>query len=182
MRHGETLWNAEGRLQGSLDAPLTARGRQQAMWQADLVSKIDGQRWSSPQGRAQRTAEVIFGTNGFLLDDRLSEIGIGTFAGQLLSDLQQARPHIFQGSPLDWYDHCPQGEGFAGLALRCRNFLNSLTGPALIVTHGMTLRMLRLIAQDMPLSRLAEGDMRQGVVHVIRRGCSNILDHHSDPD
>nr|WP_111300967.1 histidine phosphatase family protein [Paracoccus saliphilus] len=182
MRHGETLWNAEGRLQGALDAPLTVRGVRQAGWQAELVRDVAGLRLSSPQGRALRTAERVYGANGFTVDPRLSEIGIGVFAGRLLVDLQRDHPDLFAGPPLAWYDRCPEGEGLAALALRCRGFLYALTGPALIVSHGITLRMLRVLALSQSIARLAEGEMRQGAVHLIRRGQCRTLRHPEDLD
>ncbi|CAM3233601.1 histidine phosphatase family protein [Paracoccus nototheniae] len=182
MRHGETVWNAEGRLQGALHAPLTARGRQQARWQAELVAGIAGQRLSSPQGRARQTARLVFGAGAFRTDPLLAEIGIGTWAGRRLDDLQRQAPALFAGPPLAWYDHCPGGEGLAALALRCRRFLDALQGPALIVSHGITLRMLRLVALDLPPDQLAEGEMRQGAVHVVRGGVCHSLRHPKDRD
>ncbi|MFN3314796.1 MAG: histidine phosphatase family protein, partial [Hyphomonas sp.] len=79
MRHGETRWNAEGRLQGQLDSPLTERGLWQARWQAALVAGVGGQRLASPQGRAVATAEIIFGARKFQTRPALAEIGLGAF-------------------------------------------------------------------------------------------------------
>ncbi|MGZ3216636.1 histidine phosphatase family protein [Paracoccus sp. T5] len=182
MRHGETLWNAEGRLQGALDAPLTGLGVRQAGWQAELVRQVAGLRLSSPQGRALRTAERVFGAAGFAIDPRLSEIGIGRFAGCLLADLQRDHPDLFTGGPLEWYDRCPEGEGLAALARRCREFLATLIGPTLIVSHGITLRMLRVLALSRPVARLAEGELRQGAVHLVRQGQCLMLRHPEDRD
>jgi broad specificity phosphatase PhoE len=180
MRHGETEWNRVGRLQGSFDAPLTVRGWRQAGWQADLVAGIAGLRLSSPQPRALRTAHRIFGTLGFGVDARLAAIGIGQFAGAVLQDLQRVHPRLFDGPPLAWYDRCPGGEGLLALAARCRRLLDSLNGPTLFVSHGITLRMLRLVALDLPLDQLAEGELRQGAVHLVRQGRSITLRHPLD--
>lgn len=182
MRHGETAWNREGRLHGALDAPLTALGRQQAAWQAVLVGDCEGQRLSSPQGRAVETAGLIFGDDGFTIDGRLSEVGIGRFAGRLLEELKREAPQSFAGPPLAWYDLCPEGEGLQALERRCRQFLSQLQNPALIVTHGITLRMLRLVALGQTPDRLAEGEMRQGVVYRISRGRCTVLRHPQDRD
>ncbi|MFC0202506.1 histidine phosphatase family protein [Paracoccus rhizosphaerae] len=181
MRHGETVWNRDGRLHGGLDAPLTALGKRQAGWQADLVCGCLSERFSSPQGRAIETARRVFGGQGFALDADLSEVGIGSFAGRLLDDLRREAPAAFEGPPLSWYDRCPGGEGLHALERRCRGFLERLDGPALIVTHGITLRMLRLLALGQSRERLAEGDMRQGVVYRISGGACAVLRHHEDP-
>lgn len=185
MRHGETVWNAEGRLQGALHAPLTPRGWQQAGWQAALVGGVTGLRLSSPQRRAQQTARRVFGAHPFRSEPLLSEIGIGSFAGCLLADLERDRPDLFTGPPLAWYDRCPGGEGLAALAARCDRFLKTLAGtgtPLLIVSHGITLRMLRAVALARPPDHLAEGEMRQGAVHVVSGGTCRTLRHPQDRD
>lgn len=62
VRHGQTDWNLEGRLQGASDIPLNDTGRQQAADAADLL-RAEGQRWegitSSPLSRARDTAHII---------------------------------------------------------------------------------------------------------------------------
>ncbi|MDP5307748.1 histidine phosphatase family protein [Paracoccus spongiarum] len=170
MRHGETVWNAEGRLQGLMDSPLTERGRQQASRQAVLVAAVAAHRYSSPLGRAVQTAGIVFAGAACHQDARLAEIDIGRFAGQRLFELRDRFPDLFQGDPLAWYDHAPGGEGFTGLARRARSFLDGLRGPSLIVTHGITLRMLRLLALGLPLEALSDLPVVQGAVHVVRAG------------
>lgn len=182
MRHGETEWNAAGRMQGRLDSGLTARGRAQAARQARLIADLvagggrpsGGHGWAryaSPQGRARQTAALIFddpvfngvafgdatesATKRVIFDPRLVEIDIGTFSGHLLADLRARHPECFTGGRFDWYDRAPGGEGFAGLETRARAFLDDLTGPALVVTHGITLRMLARIWLGLPQSQFA---------------------------
>lgn len=172
MRHGQTAWNAEGRLQGRLDSPLTDLGRRQARAQAHLLAGLgdDLLRISSPQGRARASASIIFGGHPFATDDRLAEIDVGAFAGHLVGDLRRRHPDIFAGDRLSWYDRSPGGEHFAGLQARVAAFLDDLPGPAMIVTHGITLRMLRLVAMGAPLSALGHLPVHQGAVHVLRGG------------
>lgn len=177
MRHGETAWNLEGRLQGRGDSPLTARGRQQAAWLGDLTRGVAGARLSSPLGRADQTARLAFGA-AVPHDPRLAEICVGHWSGALEHDLRRAHPDLFAGGPLDWYDRSPGGEGLAALRARCRAFLDDLTGPTLVVTHGITLRMLRLLVLDLP--DLACGTVRQGGVHVLRGGAETVLRHPQD--
>ncbi|MDO5612050.1 MAG: histidine phosphatase family protein [Paracoccus sp. (in: a-proteobacteria)] len=173
MRHGQTQWNAVGRMQGRLDSPLTAKGRAQAAHLVRLVADVQGLRISSPQGRALETARIVFG-NGFATDDRLAEIDIGDFSGHLDSDLRAAHPAIFAPPRLGWYDRAPGGEGYAGLAARCRTFLADLNGPAIVVTHGITLRMLRLLAMGRDMATFEDMPVEQGAVHVIRRGTHEV--------
>lgn len=170
MRHGQTEWNAAGRMQGRLDSRLTATGIEQAQRQARLIAHLEADRYSSPQGRALQTAGIVFEDRDFAIDERLREIDIGDFTGRLTEDLHREYPECFTGSRLNWYDRTPDGEHFEQLSARCRDFLADLPGPSLIVTHGITLRMLRILALDWPLSRLEELTVEQGAIHVIQKG------------
>lgn len=171
LRHGQTEWNAQGRLQGRQDSPLTALGRAQARRQSWLVRDLAGvSRHASTAGRAQQTARIVFARADFHSDARLHEIDIGAFTGRTGPALRAAHPALFAAGPLDWYDHAPGGEHFAGLQARVRAFLRDLDGPALVVTHGITLRMLRLQAMGLPLSELAQMPVLQGAVHLVSRG------------
>ncbi len=173
MRHGQTEWNAMGRMQGWQDSPLTAKGRAQAELQASIIASraVTGfARFSSPLGRARSSAEIIFGGADFVTDARLAEIDIGRFSGELDRDLRAAYPQLFQGGRLDWYDRAPGGEGFAGLRARVRDFLDGLQAPALIVTHGITLHMIRLLALSLPERDMNDMWAAQGVVYHIRDG------------
>ncbi|WP_233253288.1 histidine phosphatase family protein [Paracoccus binzhouensis] len=171
MRHGQTEWNAQGRMQGRLDSPLTPLGLAQARRQGWLVRDLRGvARYASTAGRAQQTARIVFAGQDFTSDARLHEIDIGDFTGRLWDELRAERPEIFAGGGLDWYDLAPGGEHFAGLEARVRSFLQELDRPALIVTHGITLRMLRLVAMGLPRERLAEMPVTQGALHLVSRG------------
>ncbi|MFC3568583.1 histidine phosphatase family protein [Paracoccus sp. TOH] len=171
MRHGQTEWNVQGRMQGRLDSLLTPLGVMQARRQGWLVRDLRGlTRHASTAGRAQQTARIVFAGQDFVSDERLHEIDIGDFTGRLWHELRAERPELFAGGGLDWYDRAPQGEHFAGLEARVRSFLQDLTAPALIVTHGITLRMIRLVAMGLPRERLAEMPVAQGALHLVSRG------------
>lgn len=175
IRHGQTVWNAQGRLQGRLDSPLTERGRAQAAALRPLVADLPGLRLCSPLGRAVQTARLLFGDAPVTLDDRLAEIGLGDFSGRLIAELRAERPDVFAGPPHAWYDRVPNGEGLAALSARLSALLDALPGPAVVVTHGMALAMLCHLATGRPLHRVHAACQRQGAVHVIRRGRHDIL-------
>ncbi|WP_304615904.1 histidine phosphatase family protein [Paracoccus sp. (in: a-proteobacteria)] len=179
MRHGETVWNAEGRLQGAHDSPLTPRGQRQADWQAALVAGLPGLHLASPQGRAVATARIVF-PDGFTCDPALREIGLGTAAGRLMADLERERPGLFGAGDLGWYDALPGGEGLAALETRMAGFLARLTGPVLIVSHGITLRMIWALVTGAGRSRLHEAPVDQGRVLALRGGVPQVLRHPED--
>jgi broad specificity phosphatase PhoE len=149
LRHGETFWNSEGRMQGGLNSPLTPLGKEQAERQAAILSQIDLSRFAilcSPQGRAFETAAIALArqVDNIHTDPRLREIEVGEWKGRLRSEL--ASPDEFEETPdgaLELYERAPGGEGFAALEARCIEFVSSLQGPSILVTHGITSRMLR---------------------------------------
>jgi len=177
LRHGETEWNATGRLQGSFDSELTARGRAQALAQQQILADITlhgFQALCSPQLRARETAEIALVGHGLELsqDVALREIGLGDFAGK---DRESLVAQTGARDGFDLYALAPGGEGFDALEQRCCAFLAGLKGPAVLVTHGITSRMLRLIATGQPVTELREIGGGQGVVFQVQDGVQKRL-------
>lgn len=97
VRHGETAWNADGRLQGHLDIPLNAQG----LWQATrtgaaLADETIGAIYASDLQRAWQTAQAIAQAQAQPLivqaDERLRERAFGDFQGRLFSEIEAERP------------------------------------------------------------------------------------------
>lgn len=181
LRHGQTVWNLEGRIQGAMDSPLTDLGRAQAKRQNEILAAepLDGFKcWTSPQGRALDTARIAVSglVSPIQIDARLAEIGVGEWEGKTRdAELMQAPLDDSGESDFDLYERAPGGEGFAALRARCQLLLNDLDGPAVLVTHGMTSRMLRLILQNMDTSELGRVEGGQGVVFHIKDGACRKL-------
>lgn len=178
LRHAETTWNAAGRLQGRFDAPLTARGVRQARAQARILRRLDldgFQAVTSPQGRAVKSASIALQPKGILpqVHPALREIGLGDWAGRDRSALM-AETGATDGFAL--YSLAPDGEGFEALARRCQRFLSGVKRPAVIVTHGVTSRMLRVILTGADLSALPNIGGGQGVVYRVANGVQTRID------
>jgi probable phosphoglycerate mutase len=182
MRHGETQWNAEGRFQGALNSPLTELGQEQARRLAQALEAVDIDQFDirvSPQGRAFETAAIALARRANFLrtDDRLREIEVGDWSGQVRADVTPSGLVLEDtpDGPIALYEHAPGGEGFAALRARCTAFLDDLTGPTLCVTHGITSRMLRTVAMDQPSATLGNRPGGQGMVHVVENGIHRTL-------
>lgn len=96
IRHGESLANAEGRLQGHLDIPLSDRGRKQAERLAERLSKLGVDAlYASPLRRAAETAEIIGAQLGLALQDRtaLKERNVGELEGLTREEIIARFPH-----------------------------------------------------------------------------------------
>ncbi|MFT6531488.1 MAG: putative phosphoglycerate mutase [Limimaricola cinnabarinus] len=174
MRHGETEWNAVRRMQGGRDSPLTALGQAQARAMGRCLSgrgvgPATHRLLCSPQGRAIETARLAFGITPET-DPRLREIAMGEWSGLDRAQIDARWPGPPGEHFIDFYARAPNGEGFASLWARCADLLASLDGPAILVTHGMTSRVLRTIATGGGRADLARLPGGQGVVFRVVQG------------
>jgi len=139
LRHGETVWNSAGRLQGCGDSPLTARGLAQAGALARAARALGVSRvLASPLGRARATAERVAAAAGCTLAvrDCLAEMDFGTCAGFTLDELRASRPGILEARERDrWHHRWPGGESYADVLARVRA---GLAGDAPLLTAGVT--------------------------------------------
>lgn len=157
LRHGQTEWNKEHRVQGQKNSDLTELGRTQARQQAEILR---GTRptlgvhtlWASPLGRAQETARLAFYDAPFLTDARLSEINCGAWEGTTHEDRLARDPCVVVGlqSEYDMYTSGPGGEGTKELAARLLSFLSELDGPAVIVSHKVAIVVMRALLTGDP--------------------------------
>ncbi len=180
IRHGQTQWNTETRHQGRKDSPLTELGKAQASAIGEaLVEELrvrpEMRAYASPQGRVQASASLMLAglpiepTN----DPRLQEIGFGIWEGLTWDDIAAGWPEkaaIAENDPFLWHFQAPGGESLAEITDRCRAFLEDLTGPSIILTHGVTSRVLRGIWLGLTENDLAGLPGGQGVIYHLAPG------------
>ncbi|MFC9689595.1 histidine phosphatase family protein [Kribbella sp. NPDC056951] len=146
-RHGQTEWNLAGRRQGRLDSPLTALGVQQAQRNAEsLRGEPIHTIYSSPLGRAQRTARIIGDALGLpvqVLPD-LAELDHGDWSGLTSAEIDARWPEERAARALSKYTYpFPGGESYADADLRIAQVLAGIeVRGALIVSHEMVGRLL----------------------------------------
>src|SRR5215813_7701204 len=98
LRHGETVWNLEGRYQGHLDSPLTATGLDQARALAERLTRHPfAALYTSDLGRALDTSRIIAERTGHTLqlDPRLRERHLGVFQGLLRAEIKEKFPEEY---------------------------------------------------------------------------------------
>ena len=185
IRHGETSWNAEGRLQGAQDIPLNDLGRKQAAHAGNVLAdllKRDGHDKAalpyvaSPLQRARATMELVRGAlklppEKYSLDDRLREIGYGSWEGLTLAESEAADPEIYARRLADKWTVGPAGgETYADVQVRVRAWYDQLRTDTVAVAHGGTCRALMVsLGLETPASA-AELYIEQGAVYVFRDG------------
>ncbi|HHB81085.1 MAG TPA: histidine phosphatase family protein [Aliiroseovarius sp.] len=180
MRHGETAWNRAHRHQGWLDSPLTARGQAQAramgVWLVgEIAGRTDLAAFTSPQGRAMETAALVFAKTGLSPrpDDRLKEVAFGAWEGLLHEEVRAGWPWVVDAIEREgflWHFLSPGGETYEDLRQRAEAFLQDLNGPAIVIAHGVLLRVLRAVWHGLTEYDLAAMSGGQGVIFHLRLG------------
>ncbi|WP_051520913.1 histidine phosphatase family protein [Rubellimicrobium mesophilum] len=185
LRHGQTEWNREGRFQGARDSRLTELGCAQAAAMGNVLRELgvgaeSYMALTSPQGRARDTARLALGPLGLGAGDdpRLVEIGMGDWTGLTRADIDGRWPGPPDEPLFDFYCRCPGGETFTDLAGRAEEVLAGLDRPTVIVTHGITLRVLCALALGLPVEEGGRLPTRQGSVHRIAGGRMEVLEAH----
>lgn len=180
VRHGETEFNRERRIQGHVDSPLTELGVRQARavgrLLADLIRDPEGWRIvSSPLGRARSTAEIVSRTLGGLpveLDDRLKEMSWGAHDGRLRAELEAEHPETFGRT--GWAFDAATGESYEDVAARVGDWLAGLPPEperkVIAVSHGISGRVLRGLYAELPRDLAGQQDVPQDAVFLLQHG------------
>lgn len=165
IRHGETAWNVDTRVQGHLDIPLNARGR----WQAARLARALAMRetvqavYSSDLLRARDTARAISEATGarLTLDTGLRERSFGVFQGRTFGEVQADHPE----EALRWRKRDPHwtpegGESLVAMRERIDTTVRALAArhpgeQVVLVAHGGVLDLLYRAAtgQDLQAPR-----------------------------
>lgn len=151
VRHGETQWNAERRIQGQSDSALTNKGEQQAQQVGERAKALGITHIiASDLGRTRRTAEIIAAACGcdVTLDARLRELDMGVLERRHLDSLTEEeegwRRQLVNGTA---DGRIPDGESMVELSQRMHGALNACLdlpegSRPLLVSHGMALGCL----------------------------------------
>jgi probable phosphoglycerate mutase len=182
VRHGETDFNLEGRLQGRRDTELNAHGRQQAaecglllqdLFVRDQRPAADLVYISSPLKRARQTMELLRATLGldpreYDIDGRLAEIAYGDWEGLTLSEIEARTPGILAQRDRDkWGFAPPGGESYRQLAARIGDWYASVTRDTVLAGHGGGVRALMALLRILPEDEATRAPIEQGVVYVF---------------
>jgi broad specificity phosphatase PhoE len=149
VRHGETEWNRQGLIQGSVETDLNETGHAQAKFVADLLARQDIE-WRdyhivvSPQKRAQQTAGYILNALGRDMDSvepRVRELGFGIWEGKPFWELK-ASPVYPADAEGRFYWRPQLGENYQDGVARVNDWRSELRQPTLVIAHGAVGRCL----------------------------------------
>jgi broad specificity phosphatase PhoE len=150
IRHGQTEWNAERRMQGQWESDLTELGRAQAQRTALAVAELGVDTiYASPLRRARDSAQALCDAAGLpaVFDDRLKEWSAGDWSGCLYADIKTCWPEEWASWREDmWRYRPPNAENFVDLKERGGTFLSGLLemteSRIAIVSHGFITRTM----------------------------------------
>ncbi|WP_289297846.1 histidine phosphatase family protein [uncultured Reyranella sp.] len=158
LRHGETVWNTERRMQGSKNSDLTPRGRVQALAMGRaLKAELDRQPGPtiflrSPLGRTRETSEIVgrelgIASSAWREDMRLAELSYGKWEGFSWAEIEIDHPTAMADWRADPHGYCPPGgETHIDLRRRCEAVLTEIATSGLrtvVVSHGVSGAVVR---------------------------------------
>jgi broad specificity phosphatase PhoE len=185
IRHGETDWNAERRLQGLRDIPLNTLGRKQAARCGELLARILAGRGaslqqfaftSSPLSRARETMEILrtglgLPPQAYAVDGRLAELAFGKWEGLTYKEVRALDRSILATRERDkWNFRPPGGESYADLLVRVRAWHDTVSGDAVVTAHGGVARAFLVLYGIKRPAEAPLGDVAQGVVYEFTPG------------
>jgi broad specificity phosphatase PhoE len=174
-----------GRLQGGIDTPLNDRGLAQAAHAGGILADLFARHGrsasdlafvASPLRRARHTMDLVRSAlelppGDYAIDDRLREIGYGIWEGSTLAQMQAADPTLFAARQLDkWTVPPPDGETYASVQIRMRDWYDSLKVDTVTVAHGGTARALMVALGIETPASAADLTIEQGTVYVFGHG------------
>ncbi|MEP6567495.1 MAG: histidine phosphatase family protein [Mesorhizobium sp.] len=183
VRHGQTQWNAEFRLQGQADTDINARGREQATQNGHRLAELvdnpeDFDFVASPMRRTRETMERIraamkLDPHAYRTDPRLVEVHFGDWQGFTFAELEAGDPGSTKARGLDKWNFQPPGEGaesYQMLLERIAPWLNALDRRTVCVTHGGVIRTLFRLVEGVSEQEAASLEVPQDRVLRLEGG------------
>lgn len=186
IRHGQTDWNRDDRMQGQQDVPLNALGQAQASGNGERLAEFLHRGGlttdyfdfvASPLGRTRETMERVRAGLGvdpkdYRTDDLLKELTFGGWEGQTLDELKEACPELIEIRRQDKYHFVPPagGESYDMLQRRVAKWLVTVDKPTICVAHGGVMRVLRGMLEGLAPDVVAKLDVPQDQVFIWRHG------------
>jgi len=174
IRHGQTDWNAEYRLQGQQDIPLNETGRIQATENGMALKRVAGDLSpyhfvSSPLDRARETMERVRAAAGleamdYSIDERLKEISFGDWEGWTNAEIAATEAGRVEEREVDKWDFIPPGddaESYEILSWRVGSWLKEVDGPTVAVCHGGVIRCIFKLTGALDKQEAARLDIPQ---------------------
>jgi broad specificity phosphatase PhoE len=168
LRHADTAWSVEGRIQGHSDVPLSVSGREQLRGRV-LPPDCSGMKVvTSPLARCVETA-VLLGAPDAEREPRIAEMHWGAWEGRLLAELRQELGEAMRQNEARGLDFRPEGgESPRELLFRVSQWLSFLSEPTLAITHRGVIRVVLAAATGWDMTGRPPAKLDWDAVHFFR--------------
>ncbi|EGR0767828.1 histidine phosphatase family protein [Vibrio parahaemolyticus] len=179
LRHGETEFNADKKLQGHCNSSLTSKGSDQARRVGTTLKQYVENRpfrvYSSTLGRALQTSQIVceelnYSYENLNKEPRLKEFSLGEWEQRTIPSLEQEIPNLLAQN--DWYLQAPNCETYESVRERLSSWLSDVAHDEdiVVVSHGLTGIVLRGLLLGMDYTQLWQQDLPQDAFFIIEDG------------
>ncbi|TOA13841.1 histidine phosphatase family protein [Vibrio parahaemolyticus] len=179
LRHGETEFNADKKLQGHCNSSLTSKGSDQARRVGTTLKQYVENRpfrvYSSTLGRALQTSQIVceelnYSYENLNKEPRLKEFSLGEWEQRTIPSLVQEIPNLLAQN--DWYLQAPNCETYESVRERLACWLSDVTHDEdiVVVSHGLTGIVLRGLLLGMDYTQVWQQDLPQDAFFIIEDG------------
>ena len=172
IRHGKTSWNAQKKLQGRQDIPLSKEGTN-LLLKKKIPGQFDDFHWvSSPLQRARQTAELL-GGDLITVKEALIEMDWGDWEGRTIAELRsEYAEEMSREEDKGLHMTPPNGESPYRVQQRLKPWLKSLGNPTIAVAHKGIIRAMKSLAYDW--------DMKDKSPVTFDWNCAHLFDVEED--
>ncbi len=179
LRHGETEFNADKKLQGHCNSSLTSKGSDQARRVGTTLKQYVENRpfrvYSSTLGRALQTSQIVceelnYSYENLNKEPRLKEFSLGEWEQRTIPSLEQETPNLLAQN--DWYLQAPNCETYESVRERLSSWLSDVAHDEdiVVVSHGLTGIVLRGLLLGMDYTQVWQQDLPQDAFFIIEDG------------
>ncbi|MCR9857676.1 histidine phosphatase family protein [Vibrio parahaemolyticus] len=179
LRHGETEFNADKKLQGHCNSSLTSKGSDQARRVGTTLKQYVENRpfrvCSSTLGRALQTSQIVceelnYSYENLNKEPRLKEFSLGEWEQRTIPSLEQEIPNLLAQN--DWYLQAPNCETYESVRERLSSWLSDVAHDEdiVVVSHGLTGIVLRGLLLGMDYTQVWQQDLPQDAFFIIDDG------------
>ncbi|MCX8757347.1 phosphoglycerate mutase family protein [Vibrio parahaemolyticus] len=176
LRHGETEFNADKKLQGHCNSSLTSKGSDQARRVGTTLKQYIENRpfrvYSSTLGRALQTSQIVceelnYSYENLNKEPRLKEFSLGEWEQRTIPSLEQEIPNLLAQN--DWYLQAPNCETYESVRERLSSWLSDVAHDEdiVVVSHGLTGIVLRGLLLGMDYTQVWQQDLPQDAFFII---------------
>ena len=177
IRHGQTDWNVQGKIQGSYDSELNATGIEQAMSLSEKLFNLNykfSKIYSSPQKRALKTAEILSKSSNvdYISIKDLQEMNMGKWEGLSWKEVEKIYPNEYK----EWYlnrryTKTPDGESYQDMLERVlkaiHKIINENNEDVVIVSHSAVIMCLQCYVTNTPFNDMLKFKTKNATITEI---------------